>query len=882
MFLRFVLAFIASVLLFYQLPVFPSFWLGVALVCLACLLALIMYLGQIRSLVGLKSKRFQQGFYMSINILFGLIIGISWVFWQSFFTPTIPEAVLNQPVFLTGKVIELPNQELTETRAVIKYAIKVDSIELDVTANHVFSEKPSSFIYSSGFKPTVSISWYLSLDELHKLDSLPKLGETWRMRVKLKANHASMNPGAFDYEMWLFQKGLSAKGYVKNRTKAEEGALEVAVMEKVASASVLSFAHWRNWIAHRLNLIFEESDFFHFYKALTFGDKSSISADDWVLLQNTGTIHLMVISGLHMGIIALMGFWSFKALWWLGAYRTEWINLPSFAALGALLFATLYLTISGFSIPTQRAWLMVVAILGFVLIRRNFQPWSALAIAALLVVMVDTTSVLSFGFWLSFIAVALIFMALNSTQYDQNKVLEKRSVRKQSWWQGWLEGFKTLLWIQLVLTLGLAPFLIWAFQSLPVYSLIANLVAVPFISFIGLPWLFLTSLMGLISTGLGLSMISLLDVVWLQFWAYLQWVNQLPLNKLAFAELSLLWLIVLYGLLFFGLRLAHSMQKIAILLLTFLLLISLAFYTPNRPEVNQAKLTVLDVGQGQAIVIETKNHVLLYDLGAKWGSRMDGAKLAVMPYLHSQAWQKVDVLMVSHSDADHSGGLASLLQAFSVDRAMSGQPHILNKRIENSQDMTGLFTLCQAGEQWQMDGVMFETLSPKSQWIGSELSSDNDLSCVLKISTGEKSVIITGDLSEKGEALLLQESMDQDADDRLKADLLIAGHHGSRYSSSLNWLKALSPEKIVFSSGYLNRFNFPNKEVLQRIKKVDETGAPKSLNHRTIQWWNTACSGALSFKMTKSGVVLLEEYRKNHSKWYHHRCLDSQKGQLFQ
>jgi len=223
-----------------------------------------------------------------------------------------------------------------------------------------------------------------------------------------------MNPSSFDYEGWLFQKGLAAKGYVKSFTKSEAHLQDTPVVFKVADASWVSLSAWRNWLAQRLQQVFGDSAYTSFYKALTFGDKSSISADDWVLLQNTGTIHLMVISGLHMGIIAFLGFWFFKRLWrWVG-YRQEVLNLPQFAALGGVLFATLYLTISGFSIPTQRAWLMVMAVLGFVLVRRAFQPWSALALAAFLVVLVGSTAVLSFGFWLSFLAVSLIFFGFTA------------------------------------------------------------------------------------------------------------------------------------------------------------------------------------------------------------------------------------------------------------------------------------------------------------------------------------------------------------------------------------------------------------------------------------------------------------------------------------
>ncbi len=853
--------------MFYQQPEFPALWFGIVCLCLSLLLIWVFYTD--RFFID-PQQAFQARLFRVFNMMLGLIIGISWVFWQTFFMPVIPERVLNQPVFITGKLIELPNQELTKHRVKIQYVIKVDSISSSLLA--ATNEEVS---YAYQFKPIVSINWYLSTKELSFKKPLPKLGETWQMRVKLKANHAAMNPGAFDYEAWLFQKGVTAKGYIKSLTKSEAHLQDTSVVLKIADTPWVSLSAWRSWLAQRLQQVFSDSEFISFYKALTFGDKSSISADDWVLLQNTGTIHLMVISGLHMGIIAFLGFWFFKQVWrWVG-YRQTMVDLPKFAALGGLLFATLYLTISGFSIPTQRAWLMVAAVLGFILVRRTFQPWSALSMAALLVVLVDTTAVLSFGFWLSFLAVSFIFLALQRHQGgEKNATGEKRP-----FYGRWLATVKTFLWIQWVLTLGLAPFLIWAFHSLPVYSFIANLIAVPFVSVLGLPWLFLSSVVGVFSVSLGQWMIAGLDLFWQPFWQFLQWVHQLPLNTVAFSDRPVVWLLSIYALLFLGFWLKNRRHQYFLQGVVFLWIMSLSFGLLNsaeRPKENQLVLTVLDVGQAQAIVMETKNHIILYDLGGKWGKNMDGTKLAIQPYLTSRGWKSVDILIVSHSDQDHSGGLKRLLNInnMPVKKALSGQPEVLNRRIQQE----GFFQLCESGQSWTLDGIVFEILSPNKGWMEAELTSDNDRSCVLKITIGDqkggKKILITGDLSQKGEALLLK-TYEREA---LQANLLVAGHHGSQSSTSMAWLEAVSPTYMVFSAGYLNRFNFPSQAVLQRIIYFNKQREPAS----SIQWWNTACSGALRFEVSPERINLPQEYRKIRRKWYHHRCLDSQQGHLFQ
>jgi len=352
-------------------------------------------------------------------------------------------------------------------------------------------------------------------------------------------------------------------------------------------------------------------------------------------------------------------------------------------------------------------------------------------------------------------------------------------------------------------------------------------------------------------------------------------VHQLPLNTVAFSDRSIVWLLSIYALLFLGFYLKNRRHQYVIQGAVFLWIMSLSFGLLNsaeRPKEDQLVLTVLDVGQAQAIVMETKNHIVLYDLGGQWGKNMDGTKLAVQPYLTSQGWKRVEVLIVSHSDMDHAGGLKRLLTInnMPVKQALSGQPEVLNRRIQQE----GFFQLCESGQSWTLDGIVFEILSPNKGWMETELTSDNDLSCVLKVTIGGEKILITGDLSQKGEALLLKKY----GRESLQANLLVAGHHGSQSSTSMAWLEAVAPTHMVFSAGYLNRFNFPSQAVLQRMARFNIQREPVS----RIQWWNTACSGALRFEVSPESINLPQEYRKIRRKWYHHRCLDSQQGHLFQ
>ena len=487
---------------------------------------------------------------------------------------------------------------------------------------------------------------------------------------------------------------------------------------------------------------------------------------------------------------------------------------------------------------------MVLAVLLFLVLRRTFQPWSALALAALLVVVWDSRAVLSLGFWLSFLAVALIF-----------SVLQQPRVKRAPKWI-------KLVWIQLILTVGLAPYLIWAFHTLPSYSFVSNLFAVPFVSLLGLPLLFLVSVLSMLSVDLAQWFMPMVDQLWQGAWLALEWIANLNFSSIAFGTLNGWGLIAIYiGL--FSLLLATSKRQI--ILSSALVLAVVSFDYLNKPTLQnqQASVNLLDVGQGQAVVIQTQHHVLVYDTGAKWGDKMDGAKLAILPFLRAQNRSQIDYLMVSHSDIDHAGGLSRLLQSLPVKQVSSGQPEVLNTQLAA---LNPSIQACYAGESWRWDGVLFEVLSPGLPTFDERFKTDNDRSCVLKVTAGKQSVLIPGDLSAKAEQTLIAHYGAQ-----LQSTILIAGHHGSRYSSSEAWLQAVNPLVVLFTAGYQNRYGFPNTDTLNRLNDSQ-------------RWFNTACSGGIGYRLGVDEFDGLPVYqaRKHQQKWYHHRCLLSEKGIAYQ
>lgn len=826
------------------------------------------------------------------NLIAGIIIGFTWAFWQSFFTQNLPQHLFNQHLLLEAKVIEAHSskQPITDrethsakqsSRQRQKLTLAIQKIYANPFTKSLQTRKP--LYQTEWLSPKVQLSIYAYANQMPEIRS----GETWLLAVKIKAPYASQNPYARDYESYLFQQGIQAKGYLPkysaeryqaiNKLWQQFNGQKLTLEEPVRNEyslfafklSKASFWDWRSWRS-RLHAQWQQrfigSEFWRIYQALLLGERSQMTPEDWQLLQNTGTSHLMAISGLHLAIMALIGAGLFRGIWWLGAYRIERVNLPTFSAVGALILATAYLMISGMAIPTQRAWIMVMVFLLFIFIRRKFQPWSALAIAAFLVLLFDSSAVLSAGFWLSFVAVALIFYSLP--------------------WLSARPRWQQMLILQTVLTIGLAPLLIWQFSQLPMLSFLANIVAIPIVSFLALPLLFVSAAVAFVSPSLFSWLLVVSEFIWQKLWGYLKWLQtvqtNLPFNT-GFSEQSLIWVLLIYAVLFLTLKLAadcskrrkqtetqsmehsESLQgarkrniiKLSGLWMLACLLAVLTFQSWQKPRYGEFWLTLFDTGQGLALSVETAEHRLIYDAGPKWG-QTSAAQFAVIPYWQKMGSPPVNSLMISHSDSDHAGGLETLVQQLPINKIVSGQPDKVNRALQ----VPLAITQCYQGQFWQWDGIGFEVLAPKQGQLP-QIRNDNDFSCVLKISVlanPEHSVLVTGDIGMQAEVQLITDYQQQPS--KLRASILLAGHHGSRYSSSASFIEKVNPDTVLFAAGYQNHFGFPSDQVLQRIDEV----LPQAKR------FNTACSGALRFAINAQRIELMEQTRKRRLKWYYQRC----------
>ncbi len=812
MFRYFVVGLVTSLVWFYQLAVLPS-WQSILLAAL-----LLVGLGFVPSRQALISRLRQ--------IIIGFLSGFIWVFLMTMMSPTLSKSAYFTPVEVVVTIVERPEVTANSGDSSPK------RLKLIMQLSHWQSLNAQNDQAWSFWQPQIQLNWY------HPT-KLPKVGEQWRFRVKLKPPHGSLNPGGFDYEAYLYEKGIRAKGYVLNQA---DSAVRVAPAQGV---------YLRESLAQHLTPLFEQSRFQGIFRALVYGDKDAIHKDDWQLLRQTGTVHLMVISGLHIGIMAAFGFALFALIWrglirWLGWHWVMATPRLVFGSVGAILIATLYMSLAGYSIPTQRAWMMVVVVAGLIIMRRQFQPWSALALAAALILLWHPSSVMSSGFWLSFVAVAIIF-----------KVLSFAKIRQAPAWQ-------KMLWVQLSLTLGMIPILAGFYQQFAMGSLIANLIAVPFVSLVGLPLLFLTVALSFISFDLAQWMMSFHEQLWQLLWWGLNGVAE-SFEFWQTGQLSFIEVAAIYGgialLVALGRRSLSTGWKaiggsVVVLGLVWMV------WPSSQLALGEVRMTVLDVGQGQAIVFETRNETIVYDSGPKWGEQFDGAQLAILPYLKSQRRQQLDLLIVSHSDQDHAGGTASLWDNLTILDFVSGQADRLNQ-----QQPQWNVRPCENGQAWLFSEVKFEILSPEKG--ENRPREDNDASCLLKVSTSQASILVPGDLTEKMERQLVDKQASQ-----LKADLLIAGHHGSQTSTSQAWLEMVSPKEVVISSGFANRFDFPSLTVIDRLK------------HQQIPWRNTACDGAIQYKIipnlteqatkpkskSASEMIWLGSEKQHRAKWFYSRC----------
>lgn len=722
-------------------------------------------------------------FYPVVRPVLLFFLGFSWALLRAdaVIKQNLPEEIEQQEVILTGVVISIPE-------------IYTDHIRFQFRINEI--KDMNGHVYSSN--GVTRLSWY-------KYKQTPIPGEVWRLKAKLKRPWGFMNPGGFDYEGSLLRQGINSHGYVK----------QAVVNQRLNTEPGYFIQKWRYVISNRLKKIIDKS-MYGLGLALSLGDRSQLHPDQLKILARTGTSHLIAISGLHLGLIASLFYFLARYVWSRFYCLTQRLPAPVFASIMAFIVAFIYAALTGFALPTERALIMIGVLLLALLSSRQIVVTHIIVIAVFLILLLDPFAIIMADFWLSFMAVCFIFYVTRFRISKQNPMTQ------------WLR-------LQCYLSLALVPLLIFWFKQIPLYSVVANIVAIPVIGFVIVPLVLLAAVLIFPFPQLSYYIYQFIAVVADKQWAFLKYISEQNYGVIPIAAPGVFALIsAVIGILI--LLMPRGLPARWLGVLWFLPL----FYPQlPKPAFAEFDFTLLDVGQGLAAVIETNKHVLIYDTGAYFSEQFNLGDAVIIPYLKHNGIKMISMLLVSHGDNDHIGGARSILENFSVDKVLSSVPEKLpSNKAEH----------CYAGQQWHWDGVLFEILHPD---LHSSFTGNNN-SCVLKVSGGSGSVLLTGDIEKQAEFQLLKQSAN-----KLKADILIVPHHGSRTSSTNEFIDSVSPQFAFFPVGYKNRFGFPKQDILSRYEA------------RSVDTRVSYLTGALLVKFRENGIHI-NEYRRNNRHFWHH------------
>lgn len=637
-----------------------------------------------------------------------------------------------------------------------------------------------------------------------------RAGERWQLTVRLRRPRGAANPHGFDYEAWLLERGLRATGYVRSKTP-----------NRRLATMVHRPRYWveraRELARTRIEAALPDAAYAGVIAALVIGDQRAIAPEQWQVFTRTGVNHLMSISGLHVTMVSGLVFALAYGLWRRQPALTLRLPARKAATVAGLVAAFGYAMLSGFAVPAQRTVYMLAVVAVALWVGAVESAATVLAIAVLVVLLLDPWAVLAPGFWLSFGAVAIIMY-----------VSVGRIGRSH-----WLASFGRA---QIAVTAALIPPLLAMFQQVSVVSPLANAFAIPIVSLLVVPialvgmvvpFDFILQLAHAVATGC-LFVLGHLSNLPMAVWAQ----QAPPVWTVVLAAGAVLLLLAPRGIP------ARWLGGVG--------LVPLFVVAPAPLETGALRIAVLDVGQGVAVVVRTARHALLYDTGPSFGPHADSGSRIIVPYLRAVGVKRLDGVIVSHDDDDHSGGAASVLQAVPVNWVMTSLP---------DPDPLALLAdasfHCYAGQRWEWDGVRFEMLHPTRESYDDRGIKDNDRSCVLRVETAGLRLLLPGDIERRSEQALL--GADRAA---LRADVLLAPHQGSKTSSLPEFVAAVNARVVIFPVGYRNRYGHPHREVLGRYLE------------RGSRVFRTDRDGALLIEAGPDGPIRITPYRATRRRYW--------------
>jgi competence protein ComEC len=753
----------------------------------------------------------------ALSFVGGALFGFAWAaaiaHW--YLAEELPKALEGRDMIVVGTVTDLPYRFDRGMR----FSFEVE---------RAFADDGSAAPVPS----KIALSWYAgSHDESPQAVGEVLPGERWQLKVRLKRPHGNANPLGFDYEAWLLEQGLRATGTV--RAGPESRRVDSFVRSPTAFVQ-----RARAWLRDRILAALPDKPYAGVIVALVVGDQRAIVQSDWQVFNRTGVSHLISISGLHItmiaGLCAALVFQLWRRSFFTRADLPLLLPAQKAAALAGALAALVYVALAGFGVPAQRTLYMLSVVAAAIWFGRLTSVSHVLCAALACVVLLDPWAVLSPGFWLSFGAVATILYASAGRAGESNRA--GASTRRERW----MHNLRAAAHTQYVVTVGLVPLTMLLFGQVSLVGPIANAVAIPVVSLVVTPLALAGSILPAPFIGWVLGFAHRL-VEWLA--ALLGSLSALPAAVWS-APVPAPWIFACacVGTLWFLAPRGWPSRWLG-----FLGWLPLVLDVPAHPAEGAMWVTAFDVGQGTALLVETPHHRLLYDTGPAYSPESDGGSRVIIPYLKARGIRAVDGVVVSHNDADHSGGALSVFRDIAVGwTATSLDPWspVVNAAPAHRR--------CVAGQSWNWDGVQFDMLHPSPSIYESDKWKTNARSCTLKITLGDHSILLAGDIEATQESELVAAMPE-----RLRASVLLAPHHGSGTSSTEEFLETVRPDVALFQVGYRNRYRHPKPEVYERygalgIRRVrsDDAGAV------VLQFGST---------------VELSEYRVEHARYWYGR-----------
>jgi len=767
-----VVAFSFGVILLYWLSILPPpEWLAVAMLLLA--IALFYPLSPIASRLTVYA--------------FGLIVGLAWASWHASdrLSAILDTGLERERVSVSGYLCDIPSPG------------SFNSLRFSFCVTR-WHNLPTQAGQEARMPDLLRLSWYG-----HGDDQLP--GSRLRLEVVLKRPHGTLNPAGFRYEDWLFRKGYRATGSVRSVQVDPTVGCSLHCQYRRLHLSL------HNWTTER----FGDARYFPLVSSLLIGHRGHMEQPHWEVLKATGTIHLVAISGLHLGLIALgAGFLCRRLLLFLPARRISDGTRRSIAFTSVLVCCLIYALAAGFTVPTRRALIMVIAGGWLVLMSRQAPVWLSLLAALAAVLLLDPFAPLDQGFWLSFTAVAVLIAVFSARLAGT----------------GWLAG---LLVAQVAVFGGLWPVLEIFGQGQPLVGLVANLLAIPWVSLVVMPLLVLGGLAtALVPDAAGL-FVPLFDLALGILWEALAWLAEWRAPDIAASIPEVAgWALLTVSIVF----MPFVTFRLVAALLAVLWLIYPEPASVKNPHLTSPEIRIWDVGQGLSVMVRHGNEVLVYDTGPAVPGVFSAVESTLLPNLRAEGIARIDTLVISHADRDHAGGLSELADQVEISQVIAGEAVAIREKFTDLPVAD-----CKPSVQ-RLGGLVLE------YWQGKGETEGNDASCVVRIYHPDSGTewLLPGDITEHMEAQYLAYLAAREDGQEPVTRVLVAPHHGSKTSSSEAWVRVLKPDRVIYTAGYRHRYGHPHPTVTARYAGIGAVSM------------NTACSGSIVMTIVDNRLALKE------------------------